>query len=165
MIATGVSARGWDVAGIKHVINFDLPSTMRGGIQEYVHRVGRTARIGHQGLATSLYNERNEDMGQDLVNILAECDCAVPEFLQHLTPEDGKAMFDDDKSDDEADAVGDYGATTGVGGGFGDTSNDAGGEAVDSAWGAAAPAVEDAGFAADTRFTADGSNGAGQSDW
>lgn len=40
LIATGVSARGIDVRGIKHVINYDLPSIDHGGIEEYTHRIG-----------------------------------------------------------------------------------------------------------------------------
>ena len=130
LIATGVSARGWDVKDLKHVINYDLPSDMYGGIQEYVHRIGRTARIGHQGLATSFYNDRDEGIAQDLVNVLVECECAVPDFLEHLVPEDGKITFDDD-TDDEA--AGEDGAE-----GFGGTTtDDAGGVGVASAWGAA----------------------------
>ena len=75
---------------------------MYGGIQEYVHRIGRTARIGHQGLATSFYNDRNEELGQPLVNVLLECECPVPDFLQQYVPQDGKLQFDDD-TDDEAE--------------------------------------------------------------
>jgi ATP-dependent RNA helicase DDX3X len=41
MVTTGVTARGIDVRNIKHVINYDLPSTDHGGIQEYVHRIGK----------------------------------------------------------------------------------------------------------------------------
>ncbi|KAK5111897.1 hypothetical protein LTR62_004629 [Meristemomyces frigidus] len=102
LIATGVSARGLDIAGIVHVINYDLPSTLYGGIQEYIHRIGRTARIGHEGLATSFYNDKNEDLAQDLVNVLVECQQEVPDFLSHLAPEDGVVVFDDG-SDDEAE--------------------------------------------------------------
>ena len=102
LIATGISARGWDIPDVKHVINYDLPSTTHGGIQEYIHRIGRTARIGHQGLATSFYNDRNEDLAQDLVNTLIECACQVPDFLQHLVPEGGQPTFDDDTDDEEA---------------------------------------------------------------
>jgi ATP-dependent RNA helicase DDX3X len=72
LIATGVTARGLDVANVKHVINYDLPSTMHDGITEYIHRIGRTARIGNEGKATSFFNERNEDIGPDLVKILCE---------------------------------------------------------------------------------------------
>lgn len=102
LIATGVSARGWDIKDVKHVINYDIPSGQYGGIREYTHRIGRTARIGNQGLATSFYNDRNEDVAQDLVNVLVECDCEIPEFLQHLTPEDVDNINFDDNSDDEA---------------------------------------------------------------
>ena len=65
-MATGVSARGLDVKNVMHVVNYDLPNTDHGGIQEYVHRIGRTARIGNTGLATSFFNEKNEDIGEDL---------------------------------------------------------------------------------------------------
>jgi ATP-dependent RNA helicase DDX3X len=40
LIATGVSARGLDVHNVMHVINYDLPSTQYGGIEEYTHRIG-----------------------------------------------------------------------------------------------------------------------------
>lgn len=40
MIATGVSARGLDVINVLHVVNYDLPSAIHGGITEYIHRIG-----------------------------------------------------------------------------------------------------------------------------
>ncbi len=45
LVATDVAARGIDVAGITHVINFDMP----GSREDYVHRIGRTARAGASG--------------------------------------------------------------------------------------------------------------------
>ncbi len=50
LIATDVAARGIDVEGISHVINFDLPHVP----EDYVHRIGRTARAGSSGHAVSL---------------------------------------------------------------------------------------------------------------
>jgi len=40
MVATGLSARGLDIANIMHVVNYDLPKSIHGGITEYVHRIG-----------------------------------------------------------------------------------------------------------------------------
>jgi superfamily II DNA/RNA helicase len=50
LIATDVAARGLDVSGISHVINFDLPMNA----EDYVHRIGRTGRAGASGIAISL---------------------------------------------------------------------------------------------------------------
>lgn len=50
LIATDIAARGLDVDGISHVVNFDLPNVP----EDYVHRIGRTARAGHSGDAISL---------------------------------------------------------------------------------------------------------------
>jgi ATP-dependent RNA helicase DDX3X len=146
LVTTGVNARGLDVADIHHVINFDLPSTMHGGITEYVHRIGRTARIGNRGKATSFYNERDEELAPALVNILLESGCPIPDFLEQHIPEGGVATFEDDASDSEEDA----GAEGEQGGAFGgaDTGADAGGFAATSAWGAAAPV--------DNSFSAEG---------
>ena len=40
LIATGVSSRGLDIKNVMHVINYDLPSSDQGGIDEYTHRIG-----------------------------------------------------------------------------------------------------------------------------
>jgi superfamily II DNA/RNA helicase len=50
LVATDIAARGIDVDGISHVINFDLPNVP----ETYVHRIGRTARAGAKGIAISL---------------------------------------------------------------------------------------------------------------
>ena len=50
LIATDIAARGLDVEGISHVVNFELPDTP----EDYVHRIGRTARAGDSGMAISL---------------------------------------------------------------------------------------------------------------
>ena len=49
LVATDIAARGIDVAGISHVINYDLPNVA----ESYVHRIGRTARAGAEGVAIS----------------------------------------------------------------------------------------------------------------
>jgi len=50
LVATDIAARGIDVDGISHVVNFDLPNVA----ETYVHRIGRTARAGAEGVAISL---------------------------------------------------------------------------------------------------------------
>ncbi len=50
LIATDIAARGIDVDGVSHVINFDLPNVP----EQYVHRIGRTGRAGREGNAISL---------------------------------------------------------------------------------------------------------------
>jgi ATP-dependent RNA helicase RhlE len=50
LVATDIAARGIDVDGISHVVNYDLPNVP----ETYVHRIGRTARAGADGLAISL---------------------------------------------------------------------------------------------------------------
>jgi ATP-dependent RNA helicase RhlE len=56
LITTDVSARGLDASLVSHVINFDLP----GNYEDYVHRIGRTARAGNKGDAISLIDPADE---------------------------------------------------------------------------------------------------------
>ncbi|RTG80908.1 ATP-dependent RNA helicase DDX3X, partial [Schistosoma bovis] len=78
LIATAVAARGLDIPNVKHVINFDLPSD----IEEYVHRIGRTGRMGQPGSATSFFSEKNQNVVRDLVELLRESKQAVPPWLE-----------------------------------------------------------------------------------
>lgn len=98
-----------------HIINYDLPDTQYGGIQEYVHRIGRTARIGNVGLATSFYNEKNEDIAESLVRLLLETKQEIPDFLDDKKPEDTEHLQFDDDTDDEGEENAASGATEGWG--------------------------------------------------
>lgn len=122
LITTGVAARGLDLKNTLHIINFDFPDD----INEYVHRIGRTARIGNVGLSTSLYNEKNEGVAEALVKLLMETNQDVPDFLEAFKPAEGELDFEDDSAaEDEEDAGG-----AAVGGDSGWGNADAG-----SGWG------------------------------
>lgn len=56
LIATDIAARGLDIDGVTHVINYDVPHDVEG----YVHRIGRTARAGGQGIAVTLATPSDE---------------------------------------------------------------------------------------------------------
>ena len=61
LVATDVAARGIDVSGVSHVVNFDAPEDHEG----YVHRTGRTGRAGADGIAiTFVMGEQESDMGK-----------------------------------------------------------------------------------------------------
>jgi len=78
LVATDVAARGLDIKGVKHVVNFDMPD----GVDDYVHRIGRTGRVGNVGKATSFYDS-SEDRGVagPLVKMLNDCKQKVPTWL------------------------------------------------------------------------------------
>jgi len=128
MIASAVTARGLDIKNVMHVINYDLPSVDHGGIGEYVHRIGRTARIGNKGQATSFFNEDDAPIAEALTKILIESGQAVEDFLEQYKPENTQLVWDDD-TDDEGETEGDAAVSGGNSGdadawGSGGTDND-----------------------------------------
>jgi ATP-dependent RNA helicase DDX3X len=96
---------------------------------------GRTGRIGNQGVATSFYNDRDEDLGPVLTKVLLETGQEIPDFLQQYVPEDTEAAlnFDDDSGSEDTGDEGDADEA----GGWGASAEASGSGA---AWGATAPA-------------------------
>ena len=78
LVATDVAARGLHIDGVSHVYNYDLPFDA----EDYVHRIGRTARLGAEGDAISFACER---YGMSLPDIEAYIDQKIPG--EHVTPE------------------------------------------------------------------------------
>ncbi len=62
LVATDVAARGLDIKGISHVINFDLPHVA----EDYIHRIGRTGRAGATGVAISLVGPEDRSSLADI---------------------------------------------------------------------------------------------------
>ena len=80
LVATDVAARGLDIPNVANIINYDLPNA----IDDYVHRIGRTGRIGKEGRAYSFVNEKNSGVVKDLYSLLCETNQAVPEWFERM---------------------------------------------------------------------------------
>jgi superfamily II DNA/RNA helicase len=66
LVATDIAARGIDVDGISHVVNFDVPNVP----ETYVHRIGRTARAGAAGVAISLCDGEEMAFVRDIEKLI-----------------------------------------------------------------------------------------------
>jgi len=81
LVATDVAARGLDIPGVDHVVNFDLPANG----EDYTHRIGRTGRIGNKGVATTFVGS-NETGLKSIVQSLKKAQQAddtieIPDWL------------------------------------------------------------------------------------
>jgi len=78
LVGTSVAGRGLDIPLVQHVINYDMPNE----VDEYVHRIGRTGRVGNLGKATSLFcPDFDGKMAAGLVKVLLAAQKDVPEFI------------------------------------------------------------------------------------
>jgi ATP-dependent RNA helicase RhlE len=66
LVATDIAARGIDVDGVSHVINYDLPNIP----ESYVHRIGRTARAGAEGIAISFCSSEEASFLRDIEKLI-----------------------------------------------------------------------------------------------
>jgi len=83
LVATDVASRGIHVDNITHVVNYDLPQDR----EDYVHRIGRTARAGAKGLAISFADE-------EMVYILDEIETYLGRKIPSIMPIDEEFCFD-----------------------------------------------------------------------
>ena len=68
LVATDIAARGIDVDEVSHVINFEIPNIA----ESYVHRIGRTARAGSEGIAISLCDAEERSFIRDIEKLIAQ---------------------------------------------------------------------------------------------
>ncbi|CAE7683095.1 DBP1 [Symbiodinium pilosum] len=77
LVATDVAARGLDIPDITCVVHFDLPKR----IDDFVHRSGRTGRLGRKGISIGFANAQAKGLSKDLAKCLAEAGAKVPSWL------------------------------------------------------------------------------------
>ncbi|XP_005994328.1 probable ATP-dependent RNA helicase DDX17 isoform X2 [Latimeria chalumnae] len=79
LIATDVASRGLDVEDVKFVINYDYPNSS----EDYVHRIGRTARSTNKGTAYTFFTPGNMKQARELIKVLEEANQAInPKLMQ-----------------------------------------------------------------------------------
>lgn len=83
LIATDVAARGLDVKDIEVVINYEFPNS---GVEDYVHRIGRTARGDRTGVSYTFFGEADKRHAADLVTLLKKSEQQVPKELLDMMP-------------------------------------------------------------------------------
>jgi ATP-dependent RNA helicase RhlE len=77
LVATDIAARGIDVTGIGHVINYDLPQVA----EDYIHRIGRTGRNGLEGEAMSFVTPEDRGTWREIVRLLQKSGSNLPEII------------------------------------------------------------------------------------
>ena len=77
MVASDVASRGLDIPDVSYVINFDMPNN----IDIYVHRIGRTGRVGNQGNSLTFLTKDDSYLFRGLFELLCKTKQKIPDFL------------------------------------------------------------------------------------
>ena len=80
MVASDVASRGLDIPDVSYVINFDMPLN----IDIYVHRIGRTGRVGNQGNSLTFLTKEDQFLFRSLFELLSKSKQKIPEFLNSM---------------------------------------------------------------------------------
>jgi ATP-dependent RNA helicase DDX5/DBP2 len=83
LIATDVAARGLDVKDVGVVVNYDMASGVN-GVEDYVHRIGRTGRAGNKGKAYTFFTHGDSKQARQLVEVLKKGEQVIPGELQAM---------------------------------------------------------------------------------
>ena len=91
MFATDVAARGLDISGVTHVINFDMAKD----VESYVHRIGRTGRAGESGTSVTFWNpDYDKECAPALAKIARDAAQEVPEWLGKFEKQKASKQWD-----------------------------------------------------------------------
>ncbi|OMO69495.1 hypothetical protein COLO4_29040 [Corchorus olitorius] len=85
LVATDVAARGLDIKDIRVVINYDFPT----GVEDYVHRIGRTGRAGATGVAHTFFGDQDSKYASDLIKVLEGANQRVPPEIRDMASRGG----------------------------------------------------------------------------
>jgi ATP-dependent RNA helicase RhlE len=108
LVASDIAARGIDIPGVSHVLNFDLPNVP----EQYVHRIGRTARAGAEGVAVAFCSDEERAYLRDIERLTRQRIDVVPlpegfaasvEALKRLKPAPRKPVQQHSRSSTKSD--------------------------------------------------------------
>ncbi|GKV07724.1 hypothetical protein SLEP1_g19459 [Rubroshorea leprosula] len=85
LVATDVAARGLDIKDIRVVINYDFPN----GVEDYVHRIGRTGRAGATGVSYTFFGDQDAKYASDLIKVLEGANQRVPPEIREMASRGG----------------------------------------------------------------------------
>ncbi|XP_072239617.1 probable ATP-dependent RNA helicase DDX5 [Leuresthes tenuis] len=124
LIATDVASRGLDVEDVKFVINYDYPNSS----EDYIHRIGRTARSQKTGTAYTFFTPNNMKQASDLISVLREANQAInPKLMQMAEDRGGRGRGGrGGYKDDRRDRYSGGGRSNFGGSGYRDRDNDRG---------------------------------------
>jgi len=95
MVATDVAARGLDITGVTHVINFDMARD----VESYVHRIGRTGRAGRTGASVTFWNpDYDKECAPALIRIARDAAQPVPDWLAKQEKAKASKLWDVSKA-------------------------------------------------------------------
>ncbi|WCJ21040.1 DEAD-box ATP-dependent RNA helicase 14 [Euphorbia peplus] len=89
LVATDVAARGLDVKDIRVVVNYDFPT----GVEDYVHRIGRTGRAGATGVAHTFFGDHDAKYASELIKVLEGANQKVPSEVREMASRGGGGGF------------------------------------------------------------------------